>query len=236
MRRALLLIPLLLVAACGSDSKSQAVPTLPSLPPISLAPVGPADLSAPPSVARLLGAYDGDACAPATPVQVRDLVGVLGRVEFAVKAGTTIPPDPPATSTSCLYAAIASSIGISLPGPAAPPEVATYAGQLRDALSDCRDRTTRGLTVLGLPGTLISCPSEHSRVLALRGKAFSAKVVSSPTCAVLNAEQVDENRFLSFCAGAFRRAAAPAGTLPTVNGDPSATVTPTGTPSATATP
>lgn len=202
----LALLCALALTGCGGEPPA-AAPPLPELPPISLAPAAPADLSAPADTSRLTGAYDGEACAAVTPEQVRALVGVPGRVEFAVRAGTVIGQDPPASQTSCLYAAIASSVGLSLPSAVRPADVATYAAQVSQALGECTDRGTRALTVLGLPATLVSCPSQSSRVLALRGRAFAPGVYSSPTCAVLNAGQVDENRFLAFCADALRRAA-----------------------------
>ena len=195
-------------ACSNSGNTQQTAPPLPSLPPISLAPFGPADLTPVADTARLTGGYDGEGCGPVTPEQVRDLIGVPGVVEFAVMAGTTVG-GVPATVTSCLYAAIASSIGLSLPSEAQPAADATYAAQVSQALVTCPGRVTRQLTVLGLPGTLISCAAQNSRVLALEGRTFAPGVMSSATCAVLNAEQVDENRFLSFCADALRRAATP---------------------------
>ncbi|MCW2622621.1 MAG: hypothetical protein JWL64_2223 [Frankiales bacterium] len=210
MRSPLLALALaagLLLTACGGDGP----PAASQLPPVPLGtpvPVGPADLSAPADTSRLTGAYAGEACGPLTPAQVMALLGLPARVEFAVRAGTVIGTDPPASQTSCLYAALSSSVGLSVPSAARPADVATYAAQVRDALGECADRATRELTVVGLPATLVSCPSQSSRVLALQGREFAPGVASAATCAVLNAASVDENRFLGFCADTLRRAAA----------------------------
>jgi hypothetical protein len=204
---------LVLLTACGGNSGNTSDPglggkgpTVP-LPSASLAPVGPADLSAPADTSKLTGAYTGEACAAIAPGDVALLTGLTGTVEFAVRAGTVIGTAPAASQTSCLYASLASSVGLSLPSQTAPVAEATYEAQVSQALGGCPDRATRPLTAVGLEATLVDCPAQHGRVLALKGRAFPGVGTSAATCAVLNAPAVDENRFLGFCASALRKAA-----------------------------
>jgi hypothetical protein len=203
---AVVLVAALALSGCGGGGSGPEGATVP-IPTPSLSPVGPADLSAPADTGALTGGYTGEACAAVTPTDVEHLLGMTGTVEYAVRAGTTIGTAPPAAQTSCLYASLASSVGLSLPSTRPPADVATYEAQVGEAFGGCPDRAVRELTVVGLPSALVSCPAQSTRLLVLKGPSVAGRTTAA-TCAVLNAELVDENRFLAFCADTLRRAAA----------------------------